>query len=41
MEAETGVGAKEGVRDGNRGRLGHLSEQVLGVKGTATCAVRI
>jgi len=41
VEAEIGVGAKEGIADGNRGRLGHLSEQVVGVEGTATRAVRI
>jgi hypothetical protein len=40
VEAEVGVGAEEGVGEGNGGRLGHLSEQVVGIEGAAAGAVR-
>lgn len=40
VEVEVGVGAEEGVGEGNRGRLGHLSEQVVGIEGAAAGAVR-
>jgi hypothetical protein len=40
VEAQVGVGAEQGVGEGNRGRLGHLSEQVVGIEGAAAGAVR-
>jgi len=40
VEAEVGVGAEEGVGEGNGRRLGHLSGQVVGIEGAAAGAVR-